>query len=142
VLRGDALLGAMRESGTTLGGIVRRLAQLGHAVLPALSATAPPSGLIEHDFYESLCTELIAVVRRERPDAIALGPRLGSIPSMRSRIPGSTLSNSAGSFFSVADRSPLKPAAAPRETLPPFRSSMDAHVHGFLDCSLNVLMLP
>jgi microcystin degradation protein MlrC len=72
VLRGAALLDSLRDSGTTLGGIARRLARHGRELVPALSASAPPSGLVEHDFYEGVRDELLAATRRERADAIAL----------------------------------------------------------------------
>ena len=70
--RGPALLSAARGSGTTLGGIISVLEAGGAQVIPVLSATAPPSGLVDHDFYLSLKREILAAVVAHAPDAVAL----------------------------------------------------------------------
>jgi microcystin degradation protein MlrC len=72
VLRGPALLASLRDSGTTLGGIACQLERHGHALVPAISAAAPPSGLVEHAVYERLRDELLAAAAGERVEAIAL----------------------------------------------------------------------
>jgi microcystin degradation protein MlrC len=72
VTRGADLLAEARTSGTTLGGIVRRLDRLGAAVVPSVSASAPPSGLVEDGFYRSIKAELIDAALAATPDAIAL----------------------------------------------------------------------
>jgi microcystin degradation protein MlrC len=69
----DATLAAStRSSGTTLGGIVRKFDELGYELLFGLSLTAPPSGLVEHGFFEAMRNELVALARDARCDAIAL----------------------------------------------------------------------
>lgn len=70
--RGAAMLSAARGSGSTLGGLVRRLEALGYALAPALSAVAPPGGLVEHSAYGELRDELLAAARRGSFDAVAL----------------------------------------------------------------------
>lgn len=72
VTRGEALVAESRASGTTLGGIVRELTRLGAHVIPSLSASAPPSGLVEDAFYRAIKDEMIGDAVAARPDAIAL----------------------------------------------------------------------
>jgi microcystin degradation protein MlrC len=72
VTRGADLLDEARTSGTTLGGIVRRLDRLGAHVVASVSASAPPSGLVDHAFYRSIKDELIDAAIAATPDAIAL----------------------------------------------------------------------
>ncbi|CAH1656306.1 MULTISPECIES: M81 family metallopeptidase [unclassified Chelatococcus] len=72
VSRGEAVLSEARGSGTTLGGIISALDAAGVELIPVLSASAPPSGLVEHDFYLSLKQEILAAVEAHAPDAIAL----------------------------------------------------------------------
>ena len=69
--RADMLV-ASRASGSTLGGFVRRLEALGYALEPALSAVAPPGGLVEHSTYCQFRDDLLAVARRANFDAVAL----------------------------------------------------------------------
>jgi microcystin degradation protein MlrC len=68
VERGKAILSA---SGSTLAGIVREL-QGKAMVLPTLSVAAPPSGLIDHEFYDRVALEFLDEVEKLKPDAIVL----------------------------------------------------------------------
>jgi microcystin degradation protein MlrC len=72
VTRGAGLLEEARTSGTTLGGIVRQLDRLGARVMPSVSVSAPPSGLVDHAFYQSIKNELIDAAIAATPDALAL----------------------------------------------------------------------
>ncbi|MBZ9994057.1 M81 family metallopeptidase [Mesorhizobium sp. BH1-1-4] len=72
IRHGEDLLAHAGHSGTTLGGIVKRAAELGCEVVPTVSAVAPPGGLVDHSFYTQFREAFIALVRRERYDAIAL----------------------------------------------------------------------
>ncbi|TGS14423.1 M81 family peptidase [Mesorhizobium sp. M2E.F.Ca.ET.209.01.1.1] len=72
IKRGEELLANARQSGTTLGGMVNRATAFGYQVVPAVSAVAPPGGLVDHDFYVQMRDALIALARHERYDAIAL----------------------------------------------------------------------
>ena len=71
-LRGTALLAAARGSGTTLGGLIASLEAARAELLPVVSATAPPGGLVEHGFYRDIRDELAAAARQLAPDAVAL----------------------------------------------------------------------
>ncbi len=68
VEQGKAIFNA---SGSTLAGIVAEL-QDKAIILPTISVTAPPSGLIDHDFYEQVTHDLLAEIERLKPDAIVL----------------------------------------------------------------------
>jgi len=70
--QGEELIAHARQSGTTLGGIVGRAEELGYKPVPAVSAVAPPGGLVDHDFYLEIRDGLTALARREKYDAIAL----------------------------------------------------------------------
>lgn len=72
ILRGDALRAAMASSGTTLGGIARKLDDLGYDIVASVSASAAPSGPVDHDFYVSMRDELLTAARDEDYDAVAL----------------------------------------------------------------------
>lgn len=72
VCEGDVLLRTAASSGSTLGGIIARLQDMGCQIIPSLSVTAPPSGLVEQAFYEAVKSRLLADVVLYRPDAIAL----------------------------------------------------------------------
>ncbi|MEK1851332.1 MAG: M81 family metallopeptidase [Phyllobacterium sp.] len=72
VCEGDVLLRTAASSGSTLGGIIARLQDMGCQIIPSLSVTAPPSGLVEQAFYEAVKSRLLADVALYRPDAIAL----------------------------------------------------------------------
>lgn len=72
VERGEPMLAAARQSGTTLGGIVRHLEANGATLLAALSASGPPGGLVDHAFYLDFRAELVAAAAAAKPDAIAL----------------------------------------------------------------------
>lgn len=71
-VQGEAILRDVATSGSTFGGLVSRLQVRGAEILPSLSLTAPPSGLIEHGFYEEVRDQLVAQAIASRPDAIAL----------------------------------------------------------------------
>src|SRR5258707_8365014 len=60
--RADMLF-ASRASGSTLGGLVRRLEALGYALEPALSAVAPPRGAGGHFAHLPIQDDLLAVAR-------------------------------------------------------------------------------
>ncbi|KAB2848633.1 MAG: M81 family metallopeptidase, partial [Hyphomicrobiaceae bacterium] len=72
VMRGEALLAESQASGTTLGGIMRELRRRGADIIPYVSASAPPSGLVDDAFYRAIKRELIDDALAARPDAIAL----------------------------------------------------------------------
>ena len=72
VTRGAALIDEAQASGTTLGGIVRELARLGASIVPSVSASAPPSGLVDDFFHRAIKAELIEAAVSADPDAIAL----------------------------------------------------------------------
>lgn len=72
VRRGQSLLDTARGTGTTLGGMIQRLIELGHEIVPALGFVTAPSGPIDHVFFAALVDEFLSLVSRERVDAIAL----------------------------------------------------------------------
>jgi microcystin degradation protein MlrC len=72
VRRGPELIESARGTGTTLGGMVERLSELGYEIVPTLGFVAAPSGRIEHAFFMSLSDEFLSLARRERVDAIAI----------------------------------------------------------------------
>jgi microcystin degradation protein MlrC len=72
VSRGTALNAQAHASGTTLGGIMRELARREVDIVPSVSASAPPSGLVDDAFYRAIKDELIETAISARPDAIVL----------------------------------------------------------------------
>lgn len=72
VRRGPELIESARGTGTTLGGMIERLSQLGYEIVPTLGFVAAPSGRIEHTLFMSLSDEFLSLARRERVDAIAI----------------------------------------------------------------------
>jgi microcystin degradation protein MlrC len=72
IVEGGMVLTEARGSGTTLGGMIPILEAAGAQLIPVFSASAPPSGLVDHDFYLGLKQTLVAAVREHSPDAIAL----------------------------------------------------------------------
>jgi len=72
VLAGDSFLKEAQHSGSTVGGIICRLVEADVEIVGSISATAPPSGLIEHAFYLELRDQLLSDVEACAPDAIAL----------------------------------------------------------------------
>ncbi|WP_161784779.1 M81 family metallopeptidase [Rhizobium sp. YS-1r] len=66
--RGELVLNA---SGSTLAGIVTEL-QGEAMILPTLSVAAPPSGLIDDDFYQRVAQEFLDEIERLQPDAVVL----------------------------------------------------------------------
>lgn len=71
VERGPVVL-EHRRSGSTLGGIIRRLEAEGCDLIPVLAARARPGGPVEHDFYEALKKEFLQAAKSARPDAVVL----------------------------------------------------------------------
>ncbi len=69
---GNAMLDGVEASGSTLGGIVGQLTARGADVLPSLSMTAPPGGLVTHELFAQISRKLIECAVRHQPDAIAL----------------------------------------------------------------------
>ncbi len=69
---GGDLLEAVAEAGSTLRGIVDGLTDAGCSVIPSISVTAPPGGLVEPAFIEHVWRRLSHYVETENPDAIAL----------------------------------------------------------------------
>lgn len=72
VMAGNTFLEKARRSGSTVGGIISRLTEANVEIVGSISATAPPSGLVEHAFYLGLRDQLLRDVASHRPDAIAL----------------------------------------------------------------------
>ncbi|WP_084617815.1 M81 family metallopeptidase [Sinorhizobium arboris] len=69
IQRGQNIL---RSPSGVLKGLTETLAAAGLMIEPIFSAGAPPSGLVDQDFYLSLREELLQAVRRVNPDAIGL----------------------------------------------------------------------
>lgn len=59
-------------AGSTLGGIIQYLRETDVEVLPLISVSAPPSGLVDHGFYEAILRELTDLIAALRPNAIIL----------------------------------------------------------------------
>ncbi len=72
IMAGKDFLEKARKSGSTIGGIICRLTEADVEIVGSLSASAPPSGLVEHEFYVELRDQLLGDVAAHRPDAIAL----------------------------------------------------------------------
>jgi microcystin degradation protein MlrC len=72
ISEGAALIKAAATSGSTLGGIISQLKKEGANLIASVSATAAPSGLVDHAFFEEVKQRLIADALSEKPDAIAL----------------------------------------------------------------------
>jgi microcystin degradation protein MlrC len=71
-LCGETMLRNADKNGTTLGGIITRATAQGLEIIPSLSISAPPGGLVDHDFYRSVRDELIGIAKANDFDAIAL----------------------------------------------------------------------
>ncbi len=69
---GDELLKAAAGTGSTLRGILEGLTGAGCTIIPSISVTAPPGGLVEQAFIEEIWQRLSRYVEAEKPDAIAL----------------------------------------------------------------------
>jgi microcystin degradation protein MlrC len=72
ICEGSRLVEAASASGSTLGGMIAELQRHRAKVIPSLSVTAPPSGLVDHDFFEWVKSRLISDAVTHKPDAIAL----------------------------------------------------------------------
>ncbi len=72
ICEGSRLVDTATASGSTLGGMIVELQRHGMKVIPSLSVTAPPSGLVDHDFFEWVKSRLISDALTHKPDAIAL----------------------------------------------------------------------
>lgn len=60
------------DASGVLSGLITGLRQRDATVLPGLSAGAPPSGLVDHDFYLKFKARLVKTIADLQPDAIAL----------------------------------------------------------------------
>ncbi len=86
--RGGAVLNA---SGSTLAGIVSELQ--GEAIVqPTVSVAAPPSGLIDHEFYEQVAQEFLDEIEKLKPDAVVLDLHGAAATSRLADLEGDLLS--------------------------------------------------
>ncbi len=69
---GDDVLTSARGSGTTLSGIVATLEEAGVTPIPVHAAASPPSGRVDHGFFQETLDIWLRAVERIRPDAIAI----------------------------------------------------------------------
>ncbi|WP_105422333.1 M81 family metallopeptidase [Neorhizobium sp. T25_27] len=69
IQRGEAVFEC---AGSTLGGIIRYLRQANVEILPLISVSGPPSGLVDHEFYQAIRKELLERIEASHPDAIIL----------------------------------------------------------------------
>lgn len=72
VLAGQDVLTSARGSGTTLSGIVNTLERAGATLIPVHAAASPPSGRVEHAFFQETLDIWLRAIERQRPDAIAI----------------------------------------------------------------------
>ena len=72
IRHGDAVVHGLGSRGTTLSGIVSRLRNRSIAAVPIMSASAPPSGRVDHEFYKAVRDHWIDRVSDLQPDAIFL----------------------------------------------------------------------
>lgn len=69
---GEQFLDAASDSGSTIGGIISQLRTPEVKLIGSVSATAPPSGLVDHGFFLNLKDQFLKDVIAHQPDAIAL----------------------------------------------------------------------
>ncbi|WP_422368699.1 aminotransferase class III-fold pyridoxal phosphate-dependent enzyme [Pelagibius sp.] len=69
---GNALIQKVRESSSILGGAVRRLEAAGAAVVPGLSAVAPPGGAVRDEVYDAQKERILAMASEAEADAVFL----------------------------------------------------------------------
>lgn len=67
VERGEDMLAANADAGSTLGGILRALRAAGAILVPSLAARARPGGRVRGTVYEAFRAEIIAVARAAAP---------------------------------------------------------------------------
>ena len=72
VWHGDAAIGHLGGTGTTLSGIVSRLRDYNVVATPIMAASATPSGRVDHGFYEAVRDHWIDKVAELQPDAVFL----------------------------------------------------------------------
>lgn len=72
VARGPAVLEKARTAGTGMGGACRLLVHEEVALLPVLTAVAPPGGPVAAGVYRALRDEIVDAARAARPDGIYL----------------------------------------------------------------------
>lgn len=72
VTRGDAVLDKARTAGTGMGGACRRLTGENVALLPVLTAVAPPGGPVAPGLYRELRDAIVDAARAARPDGVYL----------------------------------------------------------------------
>lgn len=70
--RDEAVLQEANGSGTTLGGIFKKAQALGFEMVGAVAISAPPSALVDDDYYAEIRTAFIERAKRRDFDAIAL----------------------------------------------------------------------
>lgn len=104
ISEGEALIEAAASSGSTLAGIIRELDKQGAEIVPCISATAPPSGLVDHAFFVEIKQRLIADAQTHRPDAIALELHGAMGTSLLADAEGNLL---AGLRGAVGDKIPI-----------------------------------
>lgn len=80
-------------AGSTLGGIIRHLKKADVEILPLISVSAPPSGLIDHAFYEAIREEVLDRVGALRPDAIVLDLHGAAASTMIADVEGDLLTH-------------------------------------------------
>ena len=69
---GKALIEKARESGSILGGAVRRLEGAGEEIVPGLSAVAPPGGAVQESVYEEYKKRIVVLAKEAEADAVFL----------------------------------------------------------------------
>ncbi len=72
VRRGDSLLGADRDRGSVLGGIINQLRRDRIEIIPTIAASARPGGPVRSDLYESFVKEILVTTANELPELIVL----------------------------------------------------------------------
>ncbi|WP_170990173.1 M81 family metallopeptidase [Aquamicrobium sp. LC103] len=72
ICAGNSLVEIATASGSTLGGMITEFQRYDVDIIPSISVTAPPSGLVDHEFFEWVKSRLISDALENKPDAIAL----------------------------------------------------------------------
>jgi microcystin degradation protein MlrC len=72
LLTGDAAIAHYRGTGTCMGGYLAVAEEAGADIVVPLCASAPPSGKVDHDAYETMCGMILAEVAKGGFDAIWL----------------------------------------------------------------------
>ncbi|CAG2128857.1 M81 family metallopeptidase [Cupriavidus plantarum] len=69
--RGDAIL-ELRDVNLPVGGFLRRIRTLGHAVQPVIWAGASPSAHVTEDAFERIAAEIVDAAKQIRPEGVYL----------------------------------------------------------------------